>query len=562
MLGSRLTVTASVWRALQEVFSQRIVGLGLISRRFSRQILAASVVSMGVLLAACVSNQLKERPSGTESLIGTWLMQPHSPAGIATVDTVTFRATTSGVTGVWNDWNSGRSTDFHLTEIHVEGQSISFRVIYKGQGSQNWRGRFGDVGQLELKPLAEDGTPDESRVVFRRTSAAEVRKLKAQVPKVFTGKPPLPELSDLPSNHLAPTPIMGWNSWNHLRESVDDQSIREIADAIVGSGLRDAGYIYVDIDDGWQGRRDPQGTMHPNEKFPDMKALADYVHSKGLKFGIYNSPGPLSCAGYVGSYGHEAQDARTFAAWGVDLLKYDWCSAGELYTTQAQMQAVYQKMGKALHATGRPIVYSLCQYGLFDVGSWGRKVGGNLWRTGGDTVIGARWTSTSVRFDTDGNPEVNGPGGWNDPDMLLIGNGGMTTDEYRTHMTLWAMLAAPLIIGNDVRTMTPEVASILLNQDVISVDQDQLGQQGRRILKRDAVEVWIKPLSDGSTAVAVFNRGTDIAKVDVNWVEIGLSERERTRDLWTKTDLGELVAGYAATVVPHGSVLLKVMTIY
>jgi alpha-galactosidase len=302
--------------------------------------------------------------------------------------------------------------------------------------------------------------------------------------------------------------------------------------------------------------------LQPNSKFHDIKQLIDYVHSKGLKFGIYNSPGPLSCAGYIGTYGHETQDAQTFAAWGVDLLKYDYCSAGDLYASPAEMQAVYQKMGAALQATGRPIVYSLSQYGMFDVGTWGRKVGGNLWRTGGDSIEGNRWGSLSERFEADGKPQDNGPGGWNDPDMMLIGNGGMTNDESRTNMTLWSILAAPLIIGNDVRRMTPDVRDILMNKEIIAVDQDRLGKQGRRIVKDGTSEVWIRPLSDGSTAVAIFNRGGDGVRVDVKWSALGLADEERVRDLWKHSDVGDLAGGYKTTVVSHGSVFLRATAIH
>jgi alpha-galactosidase len=441
-------------------------------------------------------------------------------------------------------------------------------VTYKGEGLNGvgdsfskWSGEFADNNHLKMSWLADDGTPYQM-LVFERVSAADVKKVKANAPKVlFSGNPPLPALHDVPVNGLALTPIMGWNSWNHFAEAVDDRAIRETADAIVSKGLRDAGYVYVNIDDTWQGFRDTKGVLHPNSKFPDMKALADYVHSKGLKLGIYSSPGTLSCSEHLGSFGYEKQDAQTFAAWGVDLLKYDWCSALEIYTTQAQMQAVYQKMGDALQATGRPIVYSLDDYGWFDVGKWGRKVGGNLWRVGDDSNFGGRWESVSSRFDNDGNPDDSGPGGWNDPDMMLIGNGGLTADEQRSHMTLWAMLAAPLIIGNDVRAMTPDDASILLNREVIAVDQDRLGKQGRRAAKQESVEIWTKPLSDGSTAVAVFNRSTERANVNLNWSVIGLSTTQYVRDLWTRNDLGALRDRYTTTLVPHGCALIKVTPI-
>jgi alpha-galactosidase len=287
-------------------------------------------------------------------------------------------------------------------------------------------------------------------VFGRREFVAKLATSADRIPEVKYIAPPA--LHDVPDNGLAKTPPMGWNSWNLFAGKVDDATVRTIADAIVSSGMRDAGYIYVNIDDTWEGVRDADGNLQTNHKFPDMKALADYVHSKGLKLGIYSGPGPRTCAGYPASYGHEEQDARTFAAWGIDYLKYDWCSAATIYK-DSELQPVYQKMGGALEATGRPIVYGLCEYGRGQVETWGTKVGGNLWRTTGD--INDSWSSMI------GNLEKQvplapyaGPGHWNDPDMLEIGNGHMTDDEYRTHMSLWALVAAPLLAGNDIRNMS------------------------------------------------------------------------------------------------------------
>jgi alpha-galactosidase len=287
---------------------------------------------------------------------------------------------------------------------------------------------------------------------------------------------------------------MGWNSWNKFQRKVDDQVVREIADAMVKDGMRDAGYLYVNIDDTWEGARDASGVLLPNAKFPDMRALADYVHRKGLRLGIYSSPGPKTCAGYEGSYQHEAQDAKTWAEWGIDYLKYDWCSAARVYAPdQATMQAAYAKMGTALLASGRSIVYSLCQYGMLDVGEWGAKVGGNLWRTTDD--IGDRWVSMqNIGFNLQsGREKYAGPGHWNDPDMLEIGNGGMSDTEYRTHMSLWSLLAAPLLAGNDLRDVTPGILEILTNKEVIAVDQDPLGKQGTRVSRQGDAEVWASP---------------------------------------------------------------------
>ncbi|MGO9270109.1 MAG: glycoside hydrolase family 27 protein [Terriglobia bacterium] len=355
---------------------------------------------------------------------------------------------------------------------------------------------------------------------------------------------------------LARTPPMGWNSWNHFACKVSDKVIRESADAIVANGMKDAGYIYINIDDCWQGKRDADGVIHPNEKFPDMKALADYIHGKGLKFGIYSSPGPKTCAGFEGSFQHEEQDAKTYAAWGVDYLKYDWCSAEKVYKP-SEMQDEYRKMHAALVATGRPIVFSLCQYGLEAVWRWGASVGGNLWRTTDD--ISDNYDRMSViGFDQNGLGPFAGPGHWNDPDMLEVGNGRMTHDEYLTHMSLWCILAAPLLAGNDLSKMTPETLAILNNPEVVAVDQDPLGTEGHRLRQEGPFEVWMKPLADGSRAVALFNRGEDATRMSVSFKGIGLAETASVRDLWAHHDLGPFNESYSAEVPKHGVVLIKV----
>ena len=356
---------------------------------------------------------------------------------------------------------------------------------------------------------------------------------------------------------LAQTPPMGWNSWNKFGAHVDDKTVREIADAIVSSGMKDAGYVYVNVDDTWEGKRDEQGNIQSNEKFPDMKALADYVHSKGLKIGIYSSPGPQTCAKYEGSYQHEEQDAKTWAAWGIDYLKYDWCSADKVYKRE-DMPAVYKKMSEALKATGRPIVFSLCQYGLDKVWEWGASVGGNLWRTTGD--IADNWRSMSrIGFDREtGLESYAGPGHWNDPDMLEIGNEGMSDIEYRTHMTLWAMLAAPLLAGNDLRHMADETKAILTNREVIAIDQDSLGKQGYRVSKAAEQEIWVKPLSGGSLAVGLFNRADKSALMVVSWSDIELKGKFNVRDLWAHVDRGKIKDEYVAEVPAHGTVLIRV----
>lgn len=367
---------------------------------------------------------------------------------------------------------------------------------------------------------------------------------------------PPPTLHQVPSNGLAQTPPMGWNSWNLFAGRIDDQTVRTMADAMVSSGMRDVGYIYVNVDDTWEGVRDTQGNLQPNHKFPNMKALADYVHSKGLKLGIYSSPGPRTCAGYPASYTHEAQDAQTFAAWGVDYLKYDWCSASHVYKND-DLQPIYQLMGDALRATGRPIIYSLCEYGTGSVEKWGADVSGNLWRTTGD--IRDEWASMidNIHRQVPTAPYA-GPGHWNDPDMLEIGNGHMTADEYRTHMSLWALTAAPLLAGNDIRTMTDETKSILLNKEVIAIDQDPLGKQSSPTKSGD-LETWVKPLADGSVAVGVVNLSSAPAQAVVTEKDIPLAGHiHSARDLWARKSVRFIHGSYSATVPSHGVLLLRI----
>jgi len=366
------------------------------------------------------------------------------------------------------------------------------------------------------------------------------------------------------SSDLAATPPMGWNSWNHFHRNVSDAVIRAEADAMVKSGMRDAGYTYINIDDTWEGERDAQGNIQTNSKFPDMKALADYVHSKGLKLGIYSSPGAKTCAGFEGSLGHEEQDAKTYAAWGIDYLKYDLCglrvqmrAAGSHEAAHKIMVDAYVKMRDALRSTGRPIVYSLCQYGVDDVWEWGASVGGNLWRTTGD--INDTYTRMAdIGFNQIGIAQYAGPGHWNDPDMLEVGNGGMTTDEYRTHMSLWAILAAPLLAGNDLATMTPETQAMLTNHDVIAVDQDKLGKQGDRVDANGPIEIWAKPLADGSKAVGIFNRQATPLTAHVDFSRAGFTGAVKARDLWLHKDLGSISSPYTVTVPGHGVLMLRV----
>ena len=350
---------------------------------------------------------------------------------------------------------------------------------------------------------------------------------------------------------------MGWNSWNHFATKIDAATIRAQADAMVASGMRDAGFAYINIDDGWEKGRDAEGNIVPNEKFPDMKALANYVHSKGLKLGIYSSPGPKTCAGYEGSYKHEVQDAQTYAKWGIDYLKYDWCSAGEIPELKADMKGTYKKMADALKKTGRPIVLSLCQYGYQNVWRWGAEVGGNLWRTTGD--IEDNYASMAyIGFGQNGLEKYSGPGHWNDPDMLEVGNGGMNTDEYRTHMSLWAILAAPLLAGNDLTKMDATTLELLTNGEVIAIDQDPLGKQGYRVWQEGPLEMWMKPLRDGSMAVGMFNRGHTNSEMKLPLSFIGMKGKVAVRDVWKHQDLGEFSEEVTTTVKRHGVAMFKI----
>lgn len=379
---------------------------------------------------------------------------------------------------------------------------------------------------------------------------------------------------------LALTPPMGWNSWNVWGTAVDDAKVRAAADSLVSTGLAAVGFEYVNIDDGWEAGRDAQGRIQCNEKFPDMKALADYVHSRGLKLGIYSSPGRKTCANYEGSYGHEAQDARSYAEWGIDLLKYDWCSYSEIAKDESlpELKKPYLVMQKALNECGRDIVYSLCQYGKGNVWEWGESVGGHYWRTTGD--ITDSWARMSeIGFSQHGLEKHAGPGHWNDPDMLVVGKLGwgphirptkLSPNEQHTHMTLWCMLASPLLIGCDLTQLDNFTLALLANPEVIAVDQDPLGQQGRRVTSTgsitrgpnaDVCEVWARPLANGSMAVGLFNRGRKDAIVDISWRKLGLTGPQSVRDLWQRRDLGRFDDRYSAMIPSHGTAMLKLTPI-
>jgi len=371
------------------------------------------------------------------------------------------------------------------------------------------------------------------------------------------------------SKDLARTPPMGWNSWNKFACNVSEDMIKSMADAVVKSGMKDAGYQYVNIDDCWQVNRDANGNIVADpQRFPrGMKAVGDYIHSLGLKFGVYSDAGSKTCAGRPGGLGHEYQDAIQYAAWGVDYLKYDWCN-----TTTEDAKASYANIRAALDASGRPIVLSICEWGTAKPWLWGKEVGGNLWRTTGD--IQDRWAGSlkwpdgsccsngmlAIVDQQVGLQSYAGPGHWNDPDMLEVGNGGMTDTEYRSHFSLWAILAAPLIAGNDLRDMKQAIHDILTNKEVIAVDQDPLGREGERVWKNGDLEVWAKQLKDGSSAVILLNRGSAAAEVSANWEDLGYPNgvSASVRDLWLHRDLGNFTAKFSGQVASHDVVMVTV----
>jgi len=369
-------------------------------------------------------------------------------------------------------------------------------------------------------------------------------------------------------HRLALTPPMGWNSWNVWAGAIDAEKVRQAADWMAESGLAAHGYQYINIDDTWEAGRDANGEIQTNDKFGDMKALADYVHSKGLKLGIYSSPGPKTCAGFEGSYQHEEQDARTYAKWGIDYLKYDWCSYGGVATGEGleRAQKPYRVMRAALDKCGRDIVYSLCQYGRDNVWEWGAKVGGNCWRTTGD--IRDSWGSMSgIGFGQDGHEKYAGPGHWNDPDMLVVGNVGwgpnlhpskLTPNEQITHITLWCLLSSPLLIGCDMSQMDQFTIDVLSNDEVLDVNQDPLGKPASRRARDDSTQVWARPLWDGTMAVGLFNVGAQKAEVTAKWADMGLEGSQPVRDLWQKKDLGAFDESFSTQVPAHAAVLVKI----
>ncbi|MEI7730762.1 MAG: glycoside hydrolase family 27 protein [Verrucomicrobiota bacterium] len=418
-------------------------------------------------------------------------------------------------------------------------------MTHKHTSSPHWLGRLGSQLLLGCALLTFQGL---------NTTAADTK------PEPYRG--------------LAATPPMGWNSWNTFGKEINEDVVKGVADTFVKLGLKDLGYQYVVIDDHWHGGRDSQGKLLANpKKFPGgIKALAAYIHDKGLKFGIYSCAGDKTCGGEVGSYGHEEDDATTFASWDVDYLKYDYCYAPDDFPEAIKR---YTRMGDALKATGRPIIFSICEWGPRSPWLWGRKAGGHLWRISFD--VGDLWDTPHNAYscigilaaiDASANLEKHaGPGGWNDPDMLVVGlgnkgyikGGGCNSAEYQTQVSMWCLLAAPLMIGCDIRNMDAETRRILTNPEAIAVDQDPLGRQGNRVTRTASTDVWRKPLVSGGVAIALLNRGEQPASITAQWKDLGLKPGAAMalRDLWAHQDLGTFKDSFTTQVGPHATVLVR-----
>ncbi len=384
-------------------------------------------------------------------------------------------------------------------------------------------------------------------------------------------------------DNIALTPPMGWNSWNAFGKTVDQKKVQAAADALVKTGLTEHGWSYVIIDGGWSVNRlatdplqsgqpyDSLGRINPNRKFPDMKGLGKYIHSKGLKFGIHTSPGPETCAsGWTACYGHERQNAERFADWGVDYIKYDWCSYTSIAkdNSMAELQKPFLLMRGILDGIHRDIVFSINpgpQGRKSDPWKWGKDVGANMWRTTGD--INDKWSSVSRIGFSQHYSEYAGPGHWNDPDMLVIGTVGwdkglrptvLTPDEQYTHVSLWCLLSAPLMVGCDLTKLDDFTISLLTNDEVLDIDQDILGKQATLVSETGDLVVYSKPLEDGAVAVGLFNKGTANAVVTANWADLKISGKQTVRDLWRQKDLGVFDNKYVTEVAPHGVVLVKI----
>ncbi len=360
--------------------------------------------------------------------------------------------------------------------------------------------------------------------------------------------------------NVAPTPPMGWNSWNYFACDVNEDMIKEMADAMVESGMADAGYEYINIDDCWQIDRDENGKIVADpDRFPNgIKALADYVHSKGLKFGLYSDAGRLTCEERPGGLGYEKIDAETYQEWGVDYLKYDWCHHG-----LHKAKKLYPVMAAELAKLDRPIVFSICNWGWGKPWKWGGEIG-HLWRTTPDIKAcfdcGGffRLSVLKILDKQVGLEKYAGPDAWNDPDMLEVGNGDLTDDENKAHFSLWCILAAPLIAGNDLRNMPKDVIEVLTNKEAIAIDQDPLGKQGYKYKDKKDFEVWIKPLENDEWAVCLLNRSEEKMDINFNWQkELNLKKEYTVRDLWKHQDIGKSSESYQYELPSHAVLFVR-----
>ena len=471
------------------------------------------------------------------------------------------------------------------------GHEFLFTIAATGDRPMTFAAELLPAGlKLDEKTGIITGTvTDKSHKLYEVLLKASNAKGKAErVLKIVVGE------------QIALTPPMGWNSWNCFAHAVSAEKVKAAAKAMVDSGLIQHGWTYVNVDDFWECHKDSKdatlqgphrgadGHIIPNPRFPDMKDLTAYIHGLGLKAGLYSSPGPWTCGGCVASYDHEEFDAQDYAKWGFDYLKYDWCSYnpgmektrtrpvsfapmakfeqdGVSSKKLLEQMRPYAVMRAALDKQSRDILFSFCQYGMGDVWKWGEALGGNCWRTTGD--INDSWGSMAgIGFNQNGHEAFAGPGHWNDPDMLVVGQVGwghlhpskLTPNEQYTHISLWCLLCSPLLIGCDMTQFDDFTLSLLTNDEVLEVSQDPLGKQAGRIAKEGNLEVWAKKMEDGSLAVGLFNRGVVANRVTAKWSDLGLSGKQRVRDLWRQADIGEFDSQFDASVPRHGAVLVRI----
>ncbi len=479
--------------------------------------------------------------------------------------------------GVNETMSLREETPYILTPKPSDNPKINGAKVYGQRPGKPFLFKIAATGK---EPLAYDAVnlPKGLTIDKKKGIITGVVNDKGEYPVVITVKNKLGSVKEkmkfIIGDLLTLTPPMGWNSWNCWGLAVDQEKVVASAHVFSNMGLAKHGWTYINIDDGWEiegkssaPKRDPQGNILVNEKFPDMKALGDSIHSLGLKFGIYSSPGPLTCGGYTASYQHELQDAKSFTSWGVDYLKYDWCSYDGIAkdTSLAERIKPYTVMQEAFKKIDRDIVYSLCQYGMSKVWEWGEKVDGNLWRTTGD--ITDTWESMSgIGFSQVENAKYAKPGHWNDPDMLVVGWVGwgpslhptkLTPDEQYTHISLWSLLSSPLLIGCDLTRLDDFTLNLLTNDEVIAIDQDPLGSQATPVIKKGNIQVWKKKLADGKYALGIFNLGKETESYSLNLQEAGLEKNVKLRDLWRQKNLGTFKDKFEIKIPSHGVVLIK-----